>query len=86
MKKLYTALGAIEVLDPESVSYALDVVSVIEATLDDPRPLLGAQEHLARGEIGAVELMNYLPTGRHFHVYINPERDMPAEALAAVAG
>lgn len=33
-------------------------------------------------EIGAVELMNYLPTGRHFHVYINPERDMPAEALA----
>ena len=33
-------------------------------------------------EIGAIELMNYLPTGRHFHVYINPERDMPAEALA----
>lgn len=33
-------------------------------------------------EIGAVELMNYLPTGRHFHVYINPDRDMPAEALA----
>lgn len=32
-------------------------------------------------EIGAIELMNYLPTGRHFHVYINPERDMPAEAL-----
>lgn len=33
-------------------------------------------------EIGAIELMNYLPTGRHFHVYINPERDMPADALA----
>lgn len=33
-------------------------------------------------EIGAIELMNYLPTGRHFHVYINPDRDMPAEALA----
>lgn len=33
-------------------------------------------------EIGAVELMNHLPTGRHFHVYINPERDMPPEALA----
>ncbi|WP_134724952.1 DNA polymerase III subunit epsilon [Paracoccus luteus] len=33
-------------------------------------------------EIGAVELLNHLPTGRHFHVYINPDRDMPAEALA----
>lgn len=33
-------------------------------------------------EIGAVELMNHLPTGNHFHVYINPERDMPADAFA----
>ena len=30
--------------------YALDIVSVIEATLDDPRPVLLAQQHLARGE------------------------------------
>ena len=33
-------------------------------------------------EIGAVELINHLPTGQTFHVYINPERDMPAEAQA----
>lgn len=33
-------------------------------------------------EIGAVELLNHLPTGQTFHVYINPERDMPAEAQA----
>lgn len=33
-------------------------------------------------EIGAVELMNYLPTGRHFHQYINPGRSVPAEAVA----
>lgn len=33
-------------------------------------------------EIGAVELFNHLPTGRTFHVYINPERDMPREAQA----
>lgn len=33
-------------------------------------------------EIGALELLNHLPTGRTFHVYINPERDMPAEAEA----
>jgi len=32
-------------------------------------------------EIGAVELMNHLPTGRTFHVYINPERPMPQDAF-----
>ncbi|KKB08415.1 DNA polymerase III subunit epsilon [Devosia geojensis] len=31
-------------------------------------------------EIGGVELINHIPTGRTFHVYINPERDMPEEA------
>jgi DNA polymerase-3 subunit epsilon len=31
-------------------------------------------------EIGAVELMNHLPTGRTYHQYLNPERGMPAEA------
>lgn len=33
-------------------------------------------------EIGAVELLNHMPTGRVYHQYINPERDMPAEAFA----
>ncbi|MFQ8431586.1 DNA polymerase III subunit epsilon [Amaricoccus sp. W119] len=33
-------------------------------------------------EIGAVELLNHLPTGRVFHVYINPEREVPEEAFA----
>jgi DNA polymerase-3 subunit epsilon len=32
-------------------------------------------------EIGAVELMNHLPTGRTFHQYINPERGMPRGAF-----
>jgi DNA polymerase-3 subunit epsilon len=32
-------------------------------------------------EIGAVELFNHLPTGRHYHQYINPERAMPKEAF-----
>ena len=32
-------------------------------------------------EIGCVELFNHIPTGRHFHVYLNPERDMPEEAF-----
>ncbi len=33
-------------------------------------------------EIACVELANYIPTGRVWHEYINPERDMPAEAFA----
>ena len=33
-------------------------------------------------EIGAVELINRMPTGKVFHVYLNPERDMPKEAEA----
>ncbi|MBW5435585.1 DNA polymerase III subunit epsilon [Bradyrhizobium canariense] len=33
-------------------------------------------------EIGCVEMLNRMPTGQSFHVYINPERDMPAEAFA----
>ncbi len=32
-------------------------------------------------EIGAVELMNHLPTGRTYHQYINPERSVPKEAF-----
>ncbi len=44
------ALAALELLDPESPSYALDVVSVIEATLEKPRQILSAQEKKARGE------------------------------------
>jgi DNA polymerase-3 subunit epsilon len=32
-------------------------------------------------EIGCVELINHIPTGQHFHRYINPERAMPEEAF-----
>ncbi|QFT29151.1 DNA polymerase III subunit epsilon [Roseibium porphyridii] len=32
-------------------------------------------------EIGGVELINHIPTGNSYHVYINPERDMPEEAF-----
>lgn len=32
-------------------------------------------------EIGAVELMGHMPTGKTYHQYINPERSMPQEAF-----
>jgi superfamily II RNA helicase len=57
------ALAAFELLDPEASAnveeqndsvgtgnYALDLISVLESTLDDPRPVLSAQQFVARGE------------------------------------
>ncbi len=49
------ALAAIELLDRDSPGYPLDVLSVIESTLDDPRQVLSAQLFRARGQ--AVEQM-----------------------------
>ncbi|MGS0561750.1 DEAD/DEAH box helicase [Microbacterium aurugineum] len=50
------ALAAFELLDPDPTagtgtgSYALDMISIVESTLDDPRAVLTQQEFLARGE------------------------------------
>ena len=44
------ALAFLSILDPESETYALDVISTFEAILDDPRQLLQAQQSAARGE------------------------------------
>jgi superfamily II RNA helicase len=44
------ALAAIDLLDPDSADYPLDVLSVLEATLDDPRQVLAAQLAKAKGE------------------------------------
>ncbi|GAA1145274.1 DEAD/DEAH box helicase [Microbacterium natoriense] len=44
------ALAAFDLLDPDSAGFALDMISIVESTLDDPRAILGQQEFLARGE------------------------------------
>lgn len=44
------ALAAIDLLDADAPTYALDVLSVIEATLEDPRQIIAAQLNKARGE------------------------------------
>jgi superfamily II RNA helicase len=44
------ALAAIQLLDPADPQYPLDVLSAIEATLENPREVLSAQLHKARGE------------------------------------
>jgi superfamily II RNA helicase len=44
------ALAALDLLDPESDTYVLDIVSIVEAVLDDPRQILAAQLSKAKGE------------------------------------
>ncbi len=50
------ALAAFDLLDPDPAvgsgtgNYALDMISIVEATLDDPRPVLMGQQFAARGE------------------------------------
>jgi superfamily II RNA helicase len=50
------ALAAFELLDPESPQFAVDMISIVESTLDDPRAILSQQEFIARGEaVGAMK-------------------------------
>ena len=44
------AMAALDLLDPESPTYVLDMVSVIEATLENPMVVLVQQQFKARGE------------------------------------
>ena len=44
------AVAALELLDRDSPTYPLDVLSVLESTLEDPRQVLSAQRSKARGE------------------------------------
>jgi superfamily II RNA helicase len=44
------AVAALDLLDPDSPTYALDILSVLEATLEDPRQVISAQRFKARGE------------------------------------
>ncbi len=52
-----------------------------EVVLDTETTGLDPEEGHRIVEIGAVELVNALPTGRVYHQYINPERSMPPDAF-----
>jgi len=52
-----------------------------EIVLDTETTGLSPQQGDRVVEIGCVELINHIPSGRHYHVYINPQRDMPQEAF-----
>ena len=52
-----------------------------EIVLDTETTGLSPQDGHRIVEIGAVELVNHVPTGQTYHQYINPERSMPEEAF-----
>ena len=53
-----------------------------EIVLDTETTGLDPSEGHRIVEIACVELVQHVPTGRKFHCYVNPEREMPEEALA----
>ena len=52
-----------------------------EIVFDTETTGLSPQEGDKLVEIGAIELVNHIPTGNTYHQYINPMRDMPQEAF-----
>ncbi len=59
-----------------------EIDAVREIVLDTETTGLDPKSGHRVVEIGCLELIHNLPTGRTFQAYINPERDMPAEAEA----
>ena len=53
-----------------------------EIVLDTETTGLDPSEGHRIVEIACIELVHHVPTGRRFHQYVNPERDMPDDALA----
>ena len=55
---------------------------MIEIVLDTETTGMDPKDGDRIVEIGCIEVEDFLPTGRTYHQYINPERDVPAEAIA----
>jgi DNA polymerase-3 subunit epsilon len=53
-----------------------------EVVIDTETTGLEPQEGHRIVEIACLELLHHVPTGRKLHRYVNPERDVPADALA----
>ncbi|EIV92221.1 RNA helicase [Frankia sp. QA3] len=85
------ALAALELLDPASPTYALDVLSVLEATLDNPRQVLHAQLSKARGEAVAAMKAEGIEYDRRMELleevtYPQPLGELLAAAFATYRG
>lgn len=79
------AVAALDLLDRDSETYALDVVSVIESTLDDPRAILNAQRHRARGEAVAEMKADGIEYDERMELLEEIEHPKPLEELLTTA-
>jgi superfamily II RNA helicase len=79
------ALAAIELLDPDSADYPLDVLSVLEATLDDPRQVLAAQLAKAKGEAVAAMKANGIEYEERMQLLEDVSYPMPLADLLEAA-
>ena len=79
------AVAAFELLDRDDPAYALDMVSVVEATLDDPRPIINAQRHRARGEAINEMKMDGIEYDERMELLEEITHHKPLEELLTVA-
>jgi len=75
------AVASLDLLDREAETYALDVVSVVEATLDDPRPIIAAQRNRARGEAIAEMKMDGIEYDERMELLEEVEHPQPLREL-----
>lgn len=79
------ALAVFELLDPASPTYALDMVSILESTLDDPRPILSQQQFQARGEAVAAMKAEGIEYDQRMELLEQVTWPKPLEELLAAA-
>ncbi|MGV8882256.1 MAG: DEAD/DEAH box helicase [Rhodoglobus sp.] len=79
------ALAVFEILEPDSPTYALDMISVLEATLDDPRPVLSQQQFQARGEAVAAMKAEGIEFDERMELLENVTWPKPLEELLDAA-
>ncbi|MDT0156010.1 DUF3516 domain-containing protein [Microbacterium sp. ARD32] len=79
------ALAAFELLDPDSPSFALDMISIVESTLDDPRAILSQQEFIARGEAVAAMKAEGIEYDERMELLEQITWPKPLEELLSVA-
>ena len=79
------AIAAIELLDRLSPTYALDVLSVIESTLEDPRQILSAQRFKARGEAVAQMKADGIEYDERMELLEEITHPRPLEGMLAAA-
>jgi hypothetical protein len=84
------ALAVFDLISPaegteHGPTFALDIISILESTLDDPRPVLSAQQHMARGEAVAAMKAEGIEYDQRMELLENVTHPKPLEELLDAA-